>query len=188
MKAYKVVSGVVQIGEGSRIGLGRHQAEPRAHRLTPVEGSMGVYVAASVLQFRAGEIIGLESLADLGKTQLDQIAEATPAEIQAMIDEAKRLEAANRTAKAATKDKGRPQGDSKAAIAAAREEGRKAGHAAGFKAGEAQGNEAGYKAGFEEGKSAGMALAWTATWEASADLKAQFATAQAYIEAQASAA
>ncbi|WP_425065615.1 hypothetical protein [Reyranella sp.] len=180
MKAYKIVSGVVQVGAGVQIGLGRSQAEARAHKLKPVEGSTGVYIATAVLDFRAGEIVGLEGTADIGKAQLDQIAEATPEEVRAAIEAARKADAAQQAAKDAARARIKPVPEAKAGVS--REDLRKA---------ERRGDEAGYKRGFEEGKAAGIAEAraereseWASLYENSADLKAEFATLEAYVEAR----
>jgi len=180
MKAYKIVSGVVQIGAGVRVGLGRSQAEARAHKLKPVEGSTGVYVAGAVLDFRAGEIIGLEGTVDLGKAQLDQIAEATPDEVRDAIEKARKADADARASKDAARARVKPAAETKGG--ASREDLRKA---------ERRGDEAGYKRGFEEGKAAAVAeakaaeeTAWATAYEASSELKEQFPTLDAYIEAR----
>lgn len=111
MKAYKVLSGVVHVGEGMRIGLSHEQAAVRLHKLTPVEGSEGVYVAAEVLQFRAREIVGFENPADLGKAQLEQIAEASPDDVREALDRVQKAAAGQRAAKEAARARAKAPAD-----------------------------------------------------------------------------
>lgn len=82
MKRIKVVAGVLNVSAGARISLKPAQASPRAHNLEKVKGEKGLFVALVPLQFKAGEVLGVDEVA---KGQLEQVeildAAADPAPV-----------------------------------------------------------------------------------------------------------
>lgn len=188
MKAYKIVSGVVQIGDGTRIGLTRGQAAAREHKVKAADGSMsGIYLASGVLDFRAGEIIGLEDTAALGKAQGEQIVEASPEDIRARIQEEREADKKNREAKEAARVRLQSVADTKAAVTAAKQEAHKAGFDEGFRAGHARGLAEGRQASERESAERAAAEAKDRAAEEARQKAAAEAKAKADAEAKANA-
>lgn len=192
MEAFKVVSGVLQVGEGVMVGLTASQVAARSGSVAAVEGRRSVFRAATVLNFKAGEIIGLEDAeAAVGKAQMPKIEVAGDDDLRALEESEQAAIASAKKAKATAKEKAKTLSEQKSAVGAAREEGRKEGHAEGFAKGMAEGDKKGYERGFAEGRAAAEAesteveeKAWADVFASSDDLKAQFKSAEEYIAAR----
>ena len=75
MKVYRVVNGVLPIGQGQRLFLSAAQSAARRHMLEGVgEGKeFAMCTAAQPLQFKLGELLGID---DVGKAFAALVAEA----------------------------------------------------------------------------------------------------------------
>lgn len=92
MDKYLIVAPAT-FGAGARLGLSKEQAAARAHALKEV--AKGVYVAQQPVQFKAGEVVGIDG--DLPKVLAELVdkpkakkaaaaAEALPAALAATAD------------------------------------------------------------------------------------------------------
>lgn len=63
MDLFKVVSDVFHVDTGVRLRLSPEQAAGRRHRLTAMHEANGEYIAASSLEFKKGEVLGIDSAA-----------------------------------------------------------------------------------------------------------------------------
>lgn len=170
MKAYKVVSGVLAIGEGAAIALSPAQAASREGAVEASGDRKGAFRARATLNFKAGEIVGIEGdLVDaIGKGQFEKVVEASEEDCRAFFEREHAAAAEAEKAKKQAKEIAKTRDQQKTAVAAARAEGRKEGRGAGYKEGLARGDADGYARGFAEGKAAAEAEAAAAAASASA--------------------
>jgi hypothetical protein len=93
MKILKVVGGVLPVGEGERLFLSAAQIASRRHMLRDVgDGKDFAFcVAARVLQFKTGEVLGVVAVA---KPHLDMVEDAAAGAGKAMAKAAASAEAA----------------------------------------------------------------------------------------------